>query len=107
MVGCMNTQDAEALYRQLGRLIESMPRFFTGGQLSPEALQWLGRVQALVKESGELDNIVDMNTAMSMSIDRQNWRRPDEAGALPGPCRRRAQSASKCSGNLYSSGKQL
>lgn len=46
--------DAETLYRQLGRIIESAPDFSGYGPLSVEHLTWLGREHALVDASDNL-----------------------------------------------------
>ena len=45
--------DAETLYRQLGRLIETVPDFPRHDPLTAEEQQWLGRARALVKETGD------------------------------------------------------
>ncbi len=49
---------SENLYRQLGRLIETMPDLKTCDLTSPEVNQWLGRAYALVKEAGDLSDLV-------------------------------------------------
>jgi hypothetical protein len=41
----------EALYAQLGRLIETMPDLKAMGPLSAETLRWLGRAHALIGEA--------------------------------------------------------
>jgi hypothetical protein len=46
--------DAEALYRQLGRIIESAPDFSGYRPLTKDHLTWLGRAHALVQASGDL-----------------------------------------------------
>ncbi len=43
----------EDLYRQLGRLIETMPNLDTD-PLSPEANQWLGRADALIRQHDDI-----------------------------------------------------
>jgi hypothetical protein len=42
---------AEALYTQIGQLIETMPDLMALGLLSPETLRWLGRAHVLVREA--------------------------------------------------------
>ena len=49
---------SENLYRQLGRLIEAMPDFNIRNLTSPEVNQWLGRAFALVKETGDVYDLV-------------------------------------------------
>ncbi len=49
---------SENLYRQLGRLIETMPDLKTSDLSSPEVNQWLGRAYALVKETGDISDSV-------------------------------------------------
>jgi hypothetical protein len=46
--------NSETLYRQVGRLIASVPDFKIFGDLSPDHLQWIGRASALIKSSGDL-----------------------------------------------------
>ena len=46
--------DAETLYRQLGRLIETVPNFSPYGDLSADQQQWLARARALIRETGDL-----------------------------------------------------
>jgi len=46
--------NSETLYRQVGRLIASVPDFKIYGDLSPDHLQWIGRASALIKASGDL-----------------------------------------------------
>jgi hypothetical protein len=45
--------NAETLYRQLGRLIETAPDFSGYGPLNAEQLRWLGRAHALVVASDD------------------------------------------------------
>jgi hypothetical protein len=51
--------DAESLYVQLSRLIETMPPLEAQGPYLQETHLWLGRAVALVEESG---NIIDAST---------------------------------------------
>ena len=51
--------DAESLYVQLSRLIETMPPLEAHGPYLQETHLWLGRAVALVEESG---NIIDAST---------------------------------------------
>jgi phosphatidylserine/phosphatidylglycerophosphate/cardiolipin synthase-like enzyme len=57
------TLNAENLYRQMGRLLETMPNL-NPYPLPTEAQQWLGRADALVKESGDLRDSVDWRVTM-------------------------------------------
>lgn len=54
---------AEELYQRFGRLLENVPDFSGYGALSTEQLQWLGRAQALIKESNDLAALVDISVA--------------------------------------------
>lgn len=57
------SDDPETLYRQLGRLIETMPDL-DPYPLPSDAQQWLGRADALVKQSGDPRDIMDWRKAM-------------------------------------------
>jgi hypothetical protein len=46
--------DPEALYQQLGRLVEAMPELSAKGPLSNDTQRWLGTAAALVEELGDL-----------------------------------------------------
>ena len=46
--------DSQALYVQLGRLIETMAELATEDQLPQSTYQWLGRAQALLEAAGYL-----------------------------------------------------
>lgn len=48
------TTDFENLYRQLGRLVETMPSFEGVGQLLTEQHQWIGRADALIGAGGDI-----------------------------------------------------
>lgn len=50
----MSTLSPEDLYRRLGRLIEEAPAFGGVAPLSVEQLTWLGRAEALVVESKDI-----------------------------------------------------
>jgi hypothetical protein len=54
--------DPEALYRQLGRLIETAPDFRAFGELTADQQTWLGRARALIDAS--------RNTAALQEFDR-------------------------------------
>jgi hypothetical protein len=47
----LRKMSAEALYTQIGQLIETMPDLQAMGPLSPETLRWLGRARVLVTEA--------------------------------------------------------
>lgn len=53
--------DPESLYRQLGRLIETMPDFSGTAPFSTDTHQWLGRADALVVAGGDV-------------LDKADWR---------------------------------
>jgi len=56
----------EALYQQLGRLIEDMPDLRVLDNYHPDTIRWLGRAYALVSEIGQ---IVDTET-MRLACDK-------------------------------------
>jgi hypothetical protein len=56
--------DPESLYRQLGRIIETMPDLSQAGPLPLNALQWLGRAHALVAESESPFDAIDWRSAV-------------------------------------------
>ena len=58
----MNSQEAENLYRQLGRLIETMPDLTAPGLVKPDVHQWLGRAYALVQSTGDVLDTVALRT---------------------------------------------
>ena len=53
---------SENIYRQLGRLIETMPDLSTCDLMSTEANQWLGRAYALVHQVGDVVDTVRFKT---------------------------------------------
>jgi hypothetical protein len=53
----------DELYRRFGRFLENVPDFSGYEPLSSEQLQWLGRAQALVKESQDAIAMADINLA--------------------------------------------
>jgi hypothetical protein len=57
--------DPETYYRQLGRLIETMPSFDGRSAFSVEEHQWLGRADALIGQSGDVIDKVDWRHAIS------------------------------------------
>jgi hypothetical protein len=56
--------DPESYYRHLGRLIEGMPDLSSGAPYSSEVHVWLGRADALISESGDLQNQVVWRAAV-------------------------------------------
>lgn len=58
--------DSESLYRQMGRLIEAMPTFSSIRDLTAEHHLWLGRANALVRQSGDLGDKIDLGVAIEM-----------------------------------------
>jgi hypothetical protein len=59
------TLDPESLYRQLGRIIETMPDLSKQGPTTPEEHQWLGRASALVMESDSVFDTTDWRAAVN------------------------------------------
>lgn len=57
--------DPEALYRQLGRLIGTMPDFQPNKPLTSEMYQWLGRADALIKEGGDISDKAEWRVAQT------------------------------------------
>ena len=51
--GQRGQMDPETLYRQLGRLLETVPQFPAFGDLNADQQRWLGRARALVNEVGD------------------------------------------------------
>lgn len=51
---------SENLYRQLGRLLETMPDLRTCDPMSANIKQWLGRAYVLVKETGEIADTISI-----------------------------------------------
>jgi hypothetical protein len=60
------TIDAEPLYMQLGRMVETMPDLIHGVRpLPPDIHQWLGRAYALVVATGDLADAVSFKDSIS------------------------------------------
>jgi hypothetical protein len=59
------SMNPEELYRQIGRLIETMPNLDTD-PMSPEAGQWLGRADALVKQHDDRLVIAEWSANLSL-----------------------------------------
>lgn len=72
---------AEALYAQLGRIIESMPNLAklvpyqknTYAPFGPAEHQWLGRAQALIDEALGVDGSLEFKAAQSKSAQYRVW----------------------------------
>jgi hypothetical protein len=59
------SMDPEALYIQLGRLVETIQDLDLGEYLLPSTTQrWLGRAAALIAEAGDISDSVLFNTAV-------------------------------------------
>jgi hypothetical protein len=56
--------DPEALYVQLGRLIETIPDL-NEAQYPTTTHQWLGRAGALITEMGDISELVQFKASMS------------------------------------------
>jgi hypothetical protein len=70
--------DAETLYRQLGRLIESVPEFPKGTDPTSAALQqWLGRAYALIQECGDLAVQLELDRAVHRLDTAARGRAPE------------------------------
>ena len=63
----------ETLYRQLGRLIETMPNFGDEAALTPEQHRWLGLADALVMQGGELTDKADFRVATER-LETAAWK---------------------------------
>jgi phosphatidylserine/phosphatidylglycerophosphate/cardiolipin synthase-like enzyme len=81
----LKKMSAEALYMQLGRLIEEMPDLTAKGPASHETLRWLGRAHALVAEA----------EGLAAEMELQHYR-----GTWADPTYRPA-SAERITGILY------
>jgi hypothetical protein len=55
--------DSETLYLQLRRLVASMPDLEGAGPVSPDVYQWLGRAAALVEQTGDLGDLVQLKVS--------------------------------------------
>ncbi|MGY8709526.1 hypothetical protein RAD16_27610 [Bradyrhizobium sp. 18BD] len=72
---------ADALYAQLGRVIESMPNLAvklpppTRGHLpfGPVEHQWLGRAQALVSEALGTEGDIEFKSAINQAAQFRDW----------------------------------
>ena len=53
--------DAQSLYQQLGRIIETAPEFPYGVPITREQLLWIGRAGALIKASGDTVSWVEFD----------------------------------------------
>ena len=60
-----NKQEAENLYRQLGRLIEVVPDLTAQGPITQELNLWLARAYALVESVGNVADMVNLKTHIS------------------------------------------
>jgi len=60
--------EAEALYRQLGRLIEAAPKLQSGVPLSPETMRWIGQARVLVQRCGDSHVLAEFDTGVSYRI---------------------------------------
>lgn len=58
--------DAESVYRQLGRLIETMPDFYSGKAWSADTHTWVGRADAIVTQGGDESDRIEWRTATSL-----------------------------------------
>jgi hypothetical protein len=58
------SMDPEALYIQLGRLVETMPELDDGNPMSSTTQQWLGRAAALIAEAGDFSDTALFRTAV-------------------------------------------
>jgi hypothetical protein len=71
--------DPEALYIQLGRLLEAMPELTVQPPYSTSTHQWLGRVEALIDASGDKADLLEFQAATSQLKDmvKQWWAAQD------------------------------
>ena len=61
----MDQSEAGGLYRQLGRLIETMPVFQYGEDLGPNEFRWMARSQAILEDVGDILDRTDFRVAQS------------------------------------------
>src|SRR5262252_7352976 len=57
---------SESLYRQRGRLLETMPDFFSGQAWSADTHKWVGRADALIMQSEDLRDQAEWRTAIML-----------------------------------------
>jgi hypothetical protein len=57
--------DPESLYRQLGRLLETMPDFYSGAGWTTDVHKWVARADALVMASGDTRDQIEWRAATS------------------------------------------
>jgi hypothetical protein len=65
--------DPQALYVQLGRLIEEMPDLKASGLLPERAVPWLARAEALPSASGDLVDQMDLRMALQQRGQYPEW----------------------------------
>jgi len=70
--------DAQALYLQLGRMVEAMPNFTAPGEPTAETLRWVGRAFALISALGRADDEIAFAKA-SKSLASTNMLKYDYA----------------------------
>ena len=75
--------DPQALYVQLGRLVEAMPDLCEKLPLSASTQEWLGRVGALIAASGDMIDIAEFNTyASSLSKGTMQFHAAQDVGVI-------------------------
>ena len=63
---------AEALYTQIGQLIEAMPNLTAMGPISPEVHRWLGRAHVLIGEAEGLLGETEFSHYRN-TFERDRW----------------------------------
>src|SRR5262245_6732296 len=66
--------DPQALYTQLGVLVQTMPNLAASGTYPPETMKWLGEADALVSELGDIGLMADLRTAIATGLPHTLYR---------------------------------
>jgi hypothetical protein len=75
--------DPQALYVQLGRLVEAMPDLYAQLPLPASTQEWLGRVAALIAASGDIIDIAEFNTySTSLSKGTLQFHAAQDLGVI-------------------------
>jgi hypothetical protein len=82
----MLKMDPQALYVQIGRLIEAMPDL-AEVKLTSSTQQWFGRAYALVDASGELVAAIELKTAIATLEQNAGFDTPTASGRRVGAAR--------------------
>ena len=64
--------DAQALYTQLGVLVQTMPNLAVSGPYPPDTLKWLGDADALVVELGDIGLAATFRAAVEQGLPMED-----------------------------------